>query len=70
MISALKRSLAAVKSAHTGIAAAELQRKVVVGKRDATVDGIYLRMIVHANEHMGQMIAYARMNGIAPPWAQ
>jgi hypothetical protein len=25
----------------------------------ANVDGIYLRIIVHDNEHMGQLIAYA-----------
>lgn len=37
--------------------------------RDATVDGMYLRVIVHANEHMGQMIAYARTMGVAPPWS-
>lgn len=24
----------------------------------------------HSNEHLGQLIAYARMNGIAPPWSQ
>jgi len=27
-----------------------------VENRDATVDGMYLRVIVHANEHMGQMM--------------
>jgi uncharacterized damage-inducible protein DinB len=64
----LKRSFDAVRDAHTGIKAAELQRKVKVNGRDSTVDGMYLRIIVHANEHMGQMVAYARMNGIAPPW--
>jgi uncharacterized damage-inducible protein DinB len=31
------------------------------------VDGMYLRIIVHANEHMGQLVAYARVNGIVPP---
>ena len=41
-----------------------------VEKRDATVDGMYLRIIVHANEHMGQLIAYARVNGIVPPWSE
>ena len=30
---------------------------------------MYLRIIVHDNEHMGQLIAYARMNGIVPPWS-
>ncbi len=34
------------------------------------VDGMYLRIIVHDNEHMGQLIAYARMNGIVPPWSK
>ena len=24
----------------------------------------------HANEHLGQMIAYARVNGVAPPWSK
>jgi uncharacterized damage-inducible protein DinB len=24
----------------------------------------------HTNEHLGQLIAYSRMNGITPPWSQ
>jgi uncharacterized damage-inducible protein DinB len=66
----LKRSLEAVKTAHAGIKPADFTRKVKIGDRDATVDGMYLRIIVHANEHMGQLIAYARMNGIVPPWSK
>ena len=66
----LKRSLEAVKTAHAGIKPAELQRKVKIEARDATVDGMYLRIIVHANEHMGQLVAYARVNGIVPPWSE
>ena len=31
---------------------------------------IFLRMLVHMNEHLGQAIAYARMNGVAPPWSR
>jgi uncharacterized damage-inducible protein DinB len=30
-------------------------------------DVVYL-MVVHAHEHLGQSIAYARANGIVPPW--
>ncbi len=66
----LKRSLDAVKSAHAGVNLDGLRRKVRVLGRDATVDGMYLRIIVHANEHMGQLVAYARMNGITPPWSE
>jgi len=66
----LKRSLSAVKTAHATVAASDLQRKVKVNNRDATVDGMYLRILVHDNEHMGQLVAYARMNGIVPPWSK
>ena len=31
---------------------------------------MYLRIIVHANEHMGQLVAYARMTGVVPPWSR
>jgi len=70
VINWLKRSLEAVKEAHLAVKPADLARKVRVNNRDATVDGMYLRIIVHANEHMGQLVAYARMTGIVPPWAK
>ncbi|PYT11731.1 MAG: damage-inducible protein DinB [Acidobacteria bacterium] len=66
----LKRSLDAVKTAHASVKPDDLQRKVKIADRDANVDGMYLRIIIHANEHMGQLIAYARMNGIVPPWSK
>jgi len=65
----LKRSLEAVKEAHAVAAPAGLQRKTKIFKVDATVDDIFLRIIVHNNEHMGQLVAYARMTGVVPPWA-
>lgn len=70
VIAWLKRSLEAVKTAHAAITPTDLQRKVKIYDRDATVDGMYLRIIVHANEHMGQLIAYARMTGVVPPWSK
>jgi uncharacterized damage-inducible protein DinB len=66
----LKRSLDVVKNARAAVKPTDLQRKVKVSDRDATVDGMYLRIIVHANEHMGQLVAYARVNGIVPPWSE
>jgi len=70
VIAWLKRSLGAVKEAHSAVTPKELERKVHIADRDATVDGMYLRIIVHANEHMGQLVAYARMTGVAPPWSK
>jgi uncharacterized damage-inducible protein DinB len=70
IIAWLKRSLEAVKAAHAAETPKDLARKVHIEDRDATVDGIYLRIIVHANEHMGQLVAYARMTGVVPPWSK
>ncbi len=66
----LKRSLEAVRGAHAAVTPSDLERKVKIADREATVDGMYLRIIIHANEHMGQLIAYARMTGVAPPWSE
>ena len=66
----LKRSLEAVRAAHAGMKPGDLARKLKIADREATVDGMYLRIIVHANEHMGQLIAYARMTGVTPPWSE
>jgi uncharacterized damage-inducible protein DinB len=66
----LKRSLEAVKQAHLAADPKDMSRKLKVNGRDATVDGMYLRIIVHANEHMGQLVAYARMTGVVPPWSK
>ncbi|MGA2357479.1 MAG: DinB family protein [Terriglobales bacterium] len=70
VISWLKRSLDAVREAHLAVKPSDLERKVHIADRDATVEGMYLRIIVHANEHMGQLIAYARMTGVVPPWSK
>ena len=48
----------------------EFARKVKIADRTATVDGMYLRVIIHENEHMGQLIAYARSASITPPWSK
>jgi uncharacterized damage-inducible protein DinB len=66
----LKRSLDAVKQAHLKETPQDLTRKVHIEDRDSTVDWMYLRIIIHANEHMGQLVAYARMTGVVPPWSK
>jgi uncharacterized damage-inducible protein DinB len=65
----LKRSLEAVKQAHLKETPQHLARKVRIEDRDSTVDWMYLRIIIHANEHMGQLVAYARMTGVVPTWS-
>lgn len=65
----LKRSLEAVKEAHLKATPQELREKATPERYHATVDGMYLRILVHDNEHMGQLIAYARVTGVKPPWS-
>ena len=31
---------------------------------------VLLQLVTHMNEHLGQSIAYARMNGVVPPWSR
>lgn len=66
----LKRSLDAVKAARAQLKPGDLERKVKIDGKEVTVDGMYLRIIIHDNEHMGQLVAYARVNGIVPPWSK
>ncbi len=33
-----------------------------------SVGDIVFHIVAHAHEHLGQSIAYARMNGVVPPW--
>jgi uncharacterized damage-inducible protein DinB len=65
----LKRSLDAVRDAHATVTPVELKKKEKFFDHEATDEGLYLRLLVHANEHMGQLVAYARMNGVVPPWS-
>ena len=66
----LKRSLDAVKEARAAETPADMQRKTKFFTVDTTVDSVFLRIIVHNNEHMGQLVAYARMTGVVPPWSK
>lgn len=34
----------------------------------STVGDMLVHIVAHAHEHLGQSIAYARMNGVVPPW--
>jgi uncharacterized damage-inducible protein DinB len=70
VIKRLKRSFAAVEQAHAAATPADMQRKITLMGIDSTEEGVYLRILVHENEHMGQLVAYARMTGVKPPWSQ
>ena len=57
------------RSAAASASVAELGREVELYGGRRTVAGIQLRMLLHMNEHLGQLVAYARSIGVAPPWS-
>ena len=63
----LKDSLDAVRKNYPP---ADAKKAVKFFGQDSNAENIYLRILVHNHEHMGQSIAYARMNGIVPPWSK
>lgn len=66
----LKRSMDAVREAHAAATPAELKKPEKFFDHPVTDEDLYLRLLIHANEHMGQLVAYARMNGVVPPWSE
>ena len=47
----------------------DLDRQAEVFGMTMSVRNFMISMIAHCHEHLGQGIAYARMNGVTPPWS-
>lgn len=68
VVSLLKRSFETLNQSFNQASEAALERRLHFFGEETTVRRVYLRLLAHSHEHMGQMIAYLRCNGIAPPW--
>ena len=69
VIEELKKSFAHLRAGIASMPDADLDKPAKFFGNDTTVRGILLVAANHEHEHLGQSIAYARMNGIVPPWA-
>jgi uncharacterized damage-inducible protein DinB len=47
----------------------DLNKPTKLFGRDNTYGGVELLIVTHLHEHLGQSIAYARMNKVTPPWS-
>jgi uncharacterized damage-inducible protein DinB len=65
----LKQSFEHARHAVEGLSDADMARQIKMFGQPATVEGMIFTMANHMHEHMGQAIAYARMNGVVPPWS-
>ncbi len=70
MQEALKASYVNLQAAITGLSDNDLQTPVKLFGRDMTKQGALLLLLEDQHEHLGQSIAYARTNGVVPPWSK
>jgi uncharacterized damage-inducible protein DinB len=68
VVEQLKQSFDHVRQVALATADANLDHSTKLFGRDATIREAFLLMATHMHEHLGQAIAYARMNGVVPPW--
>ena len=70
MQEALKTSYANVQKAIEGLSDADLKAPVKIFRKDMTKEGAIRYLFGDQHEHLGQSIAYARSNGVVPPWSK
>lgn len=70
VIETLKKSNEFVLEKIMEVESAALTEEVDFGFAKMNKLGGLLAMMEHNGEHKGQLIAYARSNGVVPPWSQ
>jgi len=71
VIEALQASIAHTRSAVLRLSDADLDKTGKwFGGRQVTYRVMIVGAAEHCHEHLGQLIAYARMNGVTPPWSK
>ena len=66
----LDASVDHVQRAARAMTDEELRRPTRLYGREIARWAVLLQLIAHMNEHVGQSVSYARMNGIVPPWSR
>ncbi len=70
MQEALKASYSNLQKAIAGLADNDLRTPVKLFGGDMTKQSALMLILADQHEHMGQSIAYARSNGVVPPWSK
>jgi uncharacterized damage-inducible protein DinB len=70
MQEALKASYLNLQKVITALSDNDLQAPVKLFGRDMTKQSALMLILEDQHEHLGQSIAYARSNGVVPPWSK
>ncbi len=70
VVDLLAKSIEHVKHSVGNMTEEDLLRETTLYGRQVAGWAVLVQLVAHMNEHVGQSIAYARMNDIVPPWSR
>ena len=70
VIDAMKKSFDHARKAVEATPDSDLDKKVKAFGQEPSERMMMIVLVSHGHEHLGQSIAYARTNGVAPPWSE
>jgi uncharacterized damage-inducible protein DinB len=70
IVAAVTESFAHFRGAVEKLTAADADKPVKLFGQETTMRGAVFALLGHLSEHLGQSIAYARTNGVVPPWSE
>lgn len=66
----LREGLAHARHAIATVPDEELDAPITLFGQPATKRSALIVLVTHMHEHLGQAVAYARTNGVVPPWSE
>lgn len=69
VVEELRKSFDYLRMVAMQVSEADLDKPIKMFGYDTTHRGALMTALNHLHEHLGQSIAYARMNGVVPPWS-
>ena len=70
VLEVLRDSYDHVTQATAEMSGPDLATETTLYGRSVARWAVLLQLVAHMNEHLGQSIAYARMNDVVPPWSR
>jgi uncharacterized damage-inducible protein DinB len=70
VLAALRKSFADLRGVALSKTDAEIETKIRMFGNDTTERAALMSILNHLHEHLGQSVAYARMNNVVPPWSR
>lgn len=65
----MKASFSKIKESAANLSEEDLNKEIKMFGMTFTLRNFMITILNHMHEHLGQGIAYARMNGVTPPWS-